>query len=165
MQWTRTNVQWFLNPLTTWWSFIKSSTFQFVLGPSMPRWRNFPISKSLIALKTSFFILTAFGLWINHEPQYTDCARFFPPSQYQMFLSICHFCWWRFKLSSKETLNYDDALIFVCCFTFSPGQRPYTIIYLALSFFIWNCCTRTLEHLPENHGKRIAWPIRLMWLD
>ena len=23
---------------------------------------------------------------------------------------------------------------------FRDGQRPYTIIYLALSFFMWNCC-------------------------
>ena len=57
------NVFW--NLMATWWSLIKSITFQFVLSPSIRRWRNFPIYKSLIPFKISYFRLALFGLWRN----------------------------------------------------------------------------------------------------
>ena len=50
------NVFW--NPSATWWSFIKPSTLQFVLGLSMSRW--LPISKSFIVFKISSFRLICF---------------------------------------------------------------------------------------------------------
>ena len=72
----------FWNPLPTW-SFIRSRTFQFVLGSSMPRWRDFSTSKSLIAFEIFSFRLTAFGFWRNrlteqlsHHPN-SQCSHVF----------------------------------------------------------------------------------------
>ena len=131
---TRTNVQCFLKPITTWWSFIKSSTFQFCWVHPCQGEVIFPYPN--LWLHSRFLFLDWLRLTFEEIMNYNRVTQqhFLHHPNSWMFPTIWHFGLRLFELSSKETLNNGDAFTFICCL-FLKLDREHTESISSFIFF------------------------------